>query len=275
MIEAINRFYIKNKNTYNIEEFEDFYLKNGKSLYEVIKVIDEVPLFLEEHLDRLFNSSKLAKLNITYSREEIEEVILKLIKENNKQVGNVKLVFNFNEKEMIFLAFFIKHSYPSKEDYKIGVDTIIYEAERENPNAKIINYNFKKDVEEKIKASKVYEAILVNKDGYITEGSRSNMFFVKNNIIYTSPVEKVLPGITRSTILNICKKLNIEVKEELTNVKKLEEVDGLFLSGTSPNALPIKHIDSLEFNSAENKVIKKIISAFDELILEYIHKNKK
>lgn len=275
MSEAIDKYYIKNKRVQEVELFEEKYLKIGKSLYEVIKVIDKVPLFLDEHLDRLVNSSNLANLNIRYSKAEIEEVILKLIKENNKEEGNVKLVFNFNEDEKTFLAYFIKHSYPSKSDYKIGVDTILYEAERENPNAKIINYNFKKEVEEKIKASNVYEAILVNRDGKITEGSRSNMFFVKDNIVYTSPVDKVLPGITRGTILNLCRDLNIEIREELVEAKNIGELDGLFLSGTSPNALPIKSVGMLKFDSSNNEVIKKIINGFNQLITDYIKGNKK
>lgn len=274
MKEAINKIYIKNKSVFNTEEFDDFYLKSGKSLYEVIKVIEKIPLFLEEHLDRLYNSSKLANLNITYSRSEIEEIILNLIEKNNQNIGNVKLVFNFDAQGMNFLAFFIKHNYPSEEDYKIGVDTILYEAERENPNAKIINYDFKSKVEEKIKTSKVYEAILVNKEGNITEGSRSNMFFVKNNIVITSPIDKVLPGITRGTILSLCENLNIKVEESAISIKELDKIQGAFLSGTSPNALPIKRINSMEYDSSENVVINKIVNGFNEMVKNYIEKKK-
>lgn len=275
MKEAINKFYIKNEAAFEIEGFDDKYLKEGKSLYEVIKVIDRVPLFLEAHLDRVFNSSKLVNLSINYSKEKIKEVILKLIEVNDTDIGNVKLVFNFNEEEKTFLAYFIRHSYPSEDDYKTGVDAISYKAERENPNAKVINYDFKKKVEEKIKEAKVYEAILVNNEGFITEGSRSNMFFVKNNIVYTSPVDTVLPGITRSMILSLCERLNIKVVEKLTEAEKLNEIEGLFLSGTSPNALPIRSVGALKFNSSENKIIKQIVDGFNQLINEDIQNNKK
>lgn len=273
MNEVFGNSFIINDNVEKEDKFDEKFLKEGKSIYEVLKVLDGVPLFLERHISRLNNSGILSKNEIWLSFEEIKASVLKLIEINKFEIGNVKLIFNFNGDEKNFLAYFIKHSYPSKGDYENGVETILYCGERENPNAKIINYNFKQAVEEKIKISGVYEAILVNNNGYITEGSRSNMFIVKDDVLYTAPILDVLPGITRGVVLEICKKLNIKIIEKCYIANEISSIDGIFLTGTSPNALPIKMIDNFIINSTKNEIIKKIMKEFDGIVKSYVENN--
>lgn len=193
--------------------------------------------------------------------------INRLIEINKVSIGNIKLVFNFNkEKNNKFLCYFLKHNYPEDIEYKNGVRTILYHGERENPNAKVINIDFRKAVGEKIKEQKAYEAILIDKNGYITEGSKSNIFMIKDSKVITSPVEKVLPGITRQNIIDVCKNLNLDIDEEKVHYKDIEKLEGLFISGTSPKVLPIKSVDEMEFKSSKNKLILSIMEGYNKAI---------
>ena len=164
MGECLNKYFILNNKIRNCNEFDDNLLSKGKSLYEVIRIIDGNPLFLQRHLERLKNSAELSNVMLWFNESEIKEKLTKLIKENNISIGNVKFVFNF-DKDNTFLAYFVKHHYPSEEDYKNGVKTIFYHGERKNPNAKVINMSFKVAVDKEIKDKNGYEAILVDRNG--------------------------------------------------------------------------------------------------------------
>ena len=276
-MECFNEFFIENEKIKERDSFEESFLKEGKSLYEVIRIIDGAPLFLKSHLERFYNSAKLEGLNLWLDEEEIKENINRLIEINKVSIGNIKLVFNFNKgKNNNFLCYFLKHNYPEDMEYKRGVKTILYHGERENPNAKVINMDFRKIVGEKIKEEKAYEAILVDRNGYITEGSKSNIFMIKNGKVITAPIEKVLPGITRQNIIDVCKNLNLKVEEEKVHYKDIDKLEGLFISGTSPKVLPIKSVDEIEFESSENKLILSIMEGYNKAIEEDVkgYKNK-
>jgi branched-chain amino acid aminotransferase len=271
---SYRKYYLYNEDIKESENFNDEFMLKGKSLYEVIRIIDGVPVFLEEHMNRLNNSEKLMDLKLPYGIEEIKERIYKLIKENHCDLGNIKLVFNFFDKKCDFYAYFLKHNYPEKSDYLNGVETIFFHGERDNPNAKVINLSFRDRVDAKIKEKQVYEAILVDRNGNITEGSRSNIFMIEKNNVFTSPMEKVLPGITRDIIIKVIKKCGYSVIEKEFNYKNIDRLDGMFISGTSPQVLPIKSVENVKFNSADNEVIKNIMAGYDKEIEEYIRKNK-
>lgn len=240
-----------------------------KIIYEVLRVVEGKPLFLENHLKRMKNSFELINEEFKFSYEEISKKIQELIKSEKKLEGNIKITYGICER--VLKVFFIEHSYPSAEMYRNGVDTILYFAERENPNAKIVNTNFREKVNQEIKDKNVYEVILVDSKGNITEGSRSNIFMVKGNNVITSPVKAVLPGVTRGEVINIAKKLGIEVKETEFSYLDIKELDGMFISGTSPKILPIKVVDDIALN-ADNRIIRELIREYDKEIDLYIKK---
>ena len=120
-----------------------------------------------------------------------------------------------------------------------------------------------------------YEAILVDENGNITEGSKSNIFMIKDKQLITAPVNFVLPGITREIIIEGSKNIGYSISEENVNYKNIGDMDGLFISGTSPKVLPIRMVEKHCFNSSENDNIRKIMEAFDIKVENYILKCKK
>lgn len=262
MEEYLNKFFLYNDEVKNREESPKYISNKGKSIYEVIRIIDGKPLFLEPHLKRMENSCSITGLKIWLTGEEIKRRIKKLVEVNKVYNGNIKIIFDFSS-ENIFLAYFSKYYYPPIEYYKVGVDTIFFHGEREEPNAKVINTAFREKVNKRIEEEGVFEAILVDNKGNITEGSKSNIFMIKGDKVVTAPVGDVLPGVTRNIIIKTCKDMGFEVSEEKVNYKQIEKFDALFISGTSPKVLPIKSVEHIEFHSSENKVLMSIMKAYD------------
>lgn len=239
----------------------------NKIIYEVLRIIDGKPLFLENHFDRMRNSFKLINEEFNFTCEEIENEIKRIINLENKTNGNVKITYEINENKL--KVFFIEHSYPNDSMYENGVKTILYFGERENPNAKIINNEFRDKVTKEIKKNNAYEAILIDRNGYITEGSKSNIFMVKDGMLLTSSVKAVLPGVTRGEVINIAKELGIKVKEVEYSYKDIEKLEGMFISGTSPKILPISFVGDIKINE-KNEIIRRLMDKYNDKITQYI-----
>lgn len=262
-----NNLYIENSEIKKIAEFQE---EVGKTIYEVIRIIDGKPLFYEEHYERMAYSFKLSNKEIPFTNEELKKDIDKLIKENKSKIGNIKITYNLDSGNM--KVFFIKHKYPTKKMYTAGVKTILYFGERENPNAKIVNNNFRENVNKKLEEQEAFEAILVDRNGIITEGSRSNIFMIKEDRLYTSKIENVLPGITRTEIIRMAIEMNIKVIEKDIKYIDLNTFDSMFISGTSPKILPISKVEEKEYN-CKNELLIKLMENFDKRIAKYLEEN--
>lgn len=277
MSEAQLNYFQFNGKIYNTIEFDNLYKDIFPSVYEVIRVVDKVPLFLEDHYKRFMNSLKIAsdnlKLNIKFVA--IKESIDNLVKLNDISNYNIKIVLNnISSDKKNEYYFFIRSIYPDKSLYDMGIKTFTYNAVRSNPNAKIINQNLRDTVNRLLKEKNCYEALLVNNNDEITEGSRSNVFFLKDKTVYTAPVGDVLPGITRQKIIQLLRENGIEFKEEPIHENEISAFDGAFMSGTSPKVLPISRINDIEF-SPKNNLLQKVMKIYDDEIANYTVSHKK
>ncbi len=239
--------------------------------YEVIRVIDDVFLFLEEHLERLSHSLKKFSLNIDF--KYIMNILLKLKFNNSLSVGNVKLLLFFNEKNknIDIVAYQIPHYYPSAEQYLRGVKVSLYYNERKDPNIKYVNNLFQDNCKNEIISKNVFEVLLVDSNSFITEGSKSNVFFIKDEYLHTPPSNRVLKGITRQQVFKICNTLNYNIIEKNISTKDLNKYTSVFITGTSPKVLPIYSINQYKYN-VQNSVLQKIMEEYDLYINKYVTK---
>ncbi|MHB1391882.1 MAG: aminotransferase class IV [Clostridia bacterium] len=274
-MEMIESYLISNSRVVPVSEAGTHSVGSSKTIYEVIRVLSGVPLFLERHLERLEASARLIGCTVGPIADRAESSIRELIKVNNSPEKNVKIiVYNLENSIPDYMVYFIQSSYPTADEYRKGVRVILVNEERTNPNAKVVNSSFKDRVAAALSDAKAYEALLVNSENAVTEGSRSNVFFVNNGIVYTAPKGSVLIGITRVCVFELCKKLGIEIVEKPINASMLREMDGVFMTGTSPKLLPISTIDGMNFGSADNQVIKALMKGYDEMLKDYISRNR-
>lgn len=268
MSECFRKVYIIDNKVRNCTEFSSGIIYSGESIYEVIRVTAGVPVFLDDHLNRLFRTAQLKSKKLWLDRDEISANIYRILELNNIGFGNIKIVFNYQSGNFDtgnFLVYFLEHHYPTKEQFNRGVPSILYFAERDFPSAKIINQNLRSAIFKKLIDTHAYEALLVNNEGYITEGSRSNVFFVKDKEVYTAPEGEVLSGIARKYILEICESIGIKVHLSKVHSENIANYKGVFISGTSPGVLPVSNIGDVDFDPKCNSILK-IKSKYQEII---------
>jgi branched-chain amino acid aminotransferase len=270
MSELSGEKYIFNDTVYDTSE-DVFYIGNSnqnESVYEVIRIEEGIPLFLEDYLKRLQRSLQSVDNAESYSVDKIKHSIATLIQLHPGKNGPLKMIFGL-KKPGYFLAFFMKPHLPKKEEYIIGVQTVLLNEERFNPNAKVWNQDLRNKSVFLMGKTGAYEAILVNSKGQITEASRSNVFFIKAGKIYTTPVSMVLPGITRKKVLEVCNRLDLEVVMANISVKDLSTYESCFLTGTARKIVPVKQIEKIVFNP-KNPILEKVSNEFENLVQEYI-----
>ncbi len=264
-------------------DFTDiFFIKNGKfvetstkisssdkniSVYDVVRIISGKALFIDDHIERLNKSIQLTGINFTISdTEKIKRQIEELCSKNQKFFGNIEIrLTQLSTEEIEFIIGFISHKYPSPLDYINGVKVSLLYCERKNPNAKVKNTEVREKANKIIKQKGVYEILLVNEFHQLTEGSRSNVFFIKNNTLVTAPLQYVLPGITRKYVIEIIKNTGLQLIEKLILIEELSTFDAVFICGTSPGVLPVAQIDNNTFD-VNNAVLRKIIFEFNNIV---------
>lgn len=273
-LEAIGEYLIVNGQAQKLKAIDLFEKIHQAPIYEVIRVIDGVPLFYEEHLDRMKKSAEIVGLSLARDEEHIKRDVISLIDKNNIVAENIKLLSTeIDGIGPVFIVYQIQSFYPPTKYYTEGIHTILIDYQRQNPNAKVLYSSDKQRIKEEIDKKGAFEALLVNKSGNVVEGSRSNMFFAYRNKIYTAKGSDVLLGVTRSHIFKVCKELNIEIVEENININDIKKIDGAFMTGTSVNVLPISTIDEIELNSIYNRIIVEINNEYMIEIENYILKN--
>lgn len=257
----IGKGYILNHKWF--EKKDDFKENRANAVYEVIRIINGKSLFLEDHIDRLKKSLCSLDLRYKINEKQLNSDIEMLIKRNEVLNNNFKIEYWIQEFELNMQIYLIESSYPTDNMIYNGVDVISAEIERENPNDKIYRVDYKNEIKNIIEKENVFEVLLINSSGLITEGSRSNFFYLINKVIYTSSNEHILSGVTRNNVVKCIKKLGIKIVYDNIAKQNIDNIEAAFLTGTSINILPIKKVNSTKLESGNNDIIKKLIREFD------------
>ncbi len=248
MNECFGRKFILNGELQPSEMFDNSMVYEGESIYEVLRIIKGYPVFFYDHMERLEASVGFQKKTILADAVRLRLDIMKLLKTDKRKEINLKIVFNYNEDRTTYLIYFIEPIYPTEEQYRKGVKGVLFHAERKDPESKVINHRLRSSIYHKLILEGGYEALLVNEEGCVTEGSRSNIFFLRGETLITAPDSIVLNGITRKYILEICRENGISVVFACVPVDEIKTCDAVFMTGTSPMVLPFCCIGTDYFN---------------------------
>ncbi len=257
MNECYGKKFILNGKIESSDSFNNSMVYEGDSVYEVIRVVRGFPVFFPDHMERLESSAKLQNKKLLTGKSDLRRDIITLARSDRRKEINLKIVFNYNKEIENYLVYYIEPTYPSAEQYSKGVKGILYHAERKNPRSKVINHKLRSAIFHKLILEGAYEALLVNEKGEITEGSRTNIFFLRGDTLITAPDELILSGITRKHILEICKEKNIKVKYQCVMADRITDYEAVFMTGTSPLVLPFFSVDDKYFN-VNNELISNL-----------------
>lgn len=271
MNECYGRKFVLNGKIQPSEMFDNSLVYDGDSIYEVIRMIKGNPVFFHDHMERLESSSRLQQKRMLADESALRRDVINLVKTEKRKDINLKIVFNYNRDSFNYLVYFVEPIYPSEEQYNNGVKGILFSAERKDPGSKVINHKLRSSIYHKLILEGGYEALLVNERYCITEGSRSNIFFLKADRLTTAPDEKVLSGITRKYIIEICKSHNLSIDYKCVPADSLKDYDAVFMTGTSPMVLQFHTINDVHF-TVPLPLIVKLRKLYVEKAMESIQK---
>lgn len=237
----------------------DHGLLYGDGIFEGIRIYNGSVFKLQKHVDRLYDSAKAILLDIPYSNQEMVSLIEKTAAVNNKSNGYIRVIVTRGTGDLgidpakcpratvIIIAEDIQ-LYP-REIYEKGIPVITAGSRRISPDIfdpRIKSLNYLNNVLAKIEAKQAncLEAVMLNREGYVTECTGDNIFIVKSGILLT-PAEtcSILKGITRDTILDLADAEGIEVRETLLTRFDLYTADECFLTGSGAEIMPVTSID--------------------------------
>ncbi len=271
----IGKTIITNHRLFDIDSPEVLALESKESetqYYEVVRCIDGIPLFIEDHLDRLQSS---IRESIACDRIQLCSDVDRLIESNGIVNGNIRIVLT----RTVCLLYANQFYYPSLEEYSTGVPIGLLQWKRTDPNVKSVREDYKSAVQAKLSQASVYGAYfetLLADGGFVTEGSRSNVFFIKGNQVLTAPDEYILKGITRKYVLDAIQKAGAGLlikKIPAADMDDPRQIEAAFLSGTSIGVLPICAIEETRFSSAANDMVLRIRAEYDRIIEDYLIKS--
>jgi len=272
--EAVKNYFILNHQLQSTQDMSIFDRITQKSVYEVVKIVAGIPVFFEEHMQRMRRSAALLEVSLNKSDEEVLEEIYLLLNKNHCKDINVKLIQTGVGGEDIFLTYFITPESLSRKEYARGIHAILFQGERTKPHLKTVGSSFRDRVEAARTRTGAYEALLVDDHGNITEGSRSNIFFLKNGLLLTPPAQTVLLGVTRKHVINLCKTMKLQVEEALLHRDEISTISGAFITGTTVDIAPIRSIGDYTISSMENPYIQNIIRLYSDEVNAYIEQHK-
>jgi branched-chain amino acid aminotransferase len=231
------------KNEYLNEDFELF---NGYSTYETVRTYNKNIFSLKFHYDRLKKSAIFLGLEVP-EYDELKNIIEAGIKKFEcKNDVRIKIIINkYTSSYKSFYAF-LEPIYEYDELKESGVVlTISRERKPKNP---VIPYYVKTSLNGyslylRQKYNAYYDAIVLNEFGYVTEGTKSNIFIVTAGVITTPPISAgILPGITRKIVLDMAESFNMDYEERNIEVWELLSADEIFLTHTSVGIIPVRRI---------------------------------
>lgn len=266
------QYFSHNGNLLPIEQatipLSDVEYSYGFGVYETIRVSKGRPLFVAEHAQRLLESARIIGLEHQLSAENLQKSIDDLIEKNAADTCNLKalLIGGKTAETTNLYMLCLNPLFPDRKLYSAGAQAITQHYERPFPHAKTLNMLPSYLAYRQAKQAGAYDALLVNRDGNLIEGTRTNFFTIKDKTIYSPPGTEILLGVTRSHVLDVARQHGFAVVEQDIPLSRLDYYDGAFLTSTGSKILPLRSIDEYQLVIPDG--LHELMAAFDKFLAE-------
>ena len=268
MFMILNGLFIERDKAHIMADSEGYNF--GYSVFETIKIYKGKALFFEEHLKRLKNACDQLELSFPYSTDEVKKYCCDLIAANEMETGIVKILYGKNKNTTDMVISTRQNTY-RKEIYDKGFSLCFAETKR-NPHARLTyikSANYLENILEKQSASKLGfdEVVFLNIFDKVSEGSLSNIFFVKDNILHTPIVScGLLPGILREKVLFLGGRLGLKVNQGEFSQAELITADEVFITNSILGIMPVSQICDYKMDLSNNTITRKLSDVYYQLI---------
>ncbi|WP_029526642.1 branched-chain amino acid transaminase [Polaromonas glacialis] len=239
---------------------------------------------LEEHTERLFNSAKILRMKIPFTPQEVMDAQLAVVRENKLESGYIRPLTWIGSEKLgvspkgntihLMVAAWTWGAYLGEEGLRRGIRVKTSSFTRHHVNITMIHAkavsNYTNSILANMEATDegYDEALLLDPQGFASEGAGENLFIVRKGVVYTPDSSAgALNGITRNTIFSICKDLGVEIKEKPITRDEIYISDEAFFSGTAAEVTPIRELDRIEIGSgSRGPITEKIQAAFFDIV---------
>ncbi len=225
---------------------QDRELQYGFGVYESLRVIEGKAVYPEDHIERLFHSASGIELRHQFSADQVSDWLKMLIASDNLEEATIRILLMGGMDARLFITAGVLLTYP-ETFYLEGITCVSYRGERLFPQYKTCSLLMNYVALRHASAAGAFEALLVDRNDRVLEGTRSNVFACAGNTLYTAPSHEVLEGVTRDRILKAAEQLGYPIVYEAPTLSGLAEsrYDELFISSTSMGALPVASFDGI------------------------------
>lgn len=259
----------------------DSSVQGGDAVWEGLRVYPEGIVCLDQHLTRLLESAKTLAFVDIPSKEEVKKAI-KLTLEANEMNDDVHIRLTLTRGEKITSGMdprlnqngscliVLAEWKPLVYDNSSGIKVLSSSQRRNAPqflDSKIHHNNLLNNIIAKIQANVAGKdaGLMLDERGFVAELNGSNLFMVKNEKVYTPFAHACLPGITRSTVIEMCQEMGVAVQEADLSLSELINADGVFATGTMGELTPVVEIDGREI-SKNAPLMENVLSYFKQQI---------
>lgn len=261
----------------------------GDGIYETLRAYKGAVFMIDEHIERLFRSASMIGLVLPKGHDGIKDAVYQTMHANGHKEAYVRITISRGpgplgldpalcpEPTFVIISKEFK-DYP-RSYYQKGVNIAIVNTRRNYRKAldpKIKSLNFLNNILAKRESIErgAYEAIMLNHRGHIAEGTISNIFFIKDNVLCTPATGVgILDGITRRIILDAARELGIKVNEGRFKPEDLYRADEVFISNTTMEVMPVSKIDEVKAGT-KRTITKHLHNAYRKKVAQYIKDNK-
>ncbi|NIR86358.1 branched-chain-amino-acid transaminase [Candidatus Bathyarchaeota archaeon] len=262
----------------------DHGLLYGDGVFEGIRAYSGIVFKLKEHLDRLYRSTHTIRLRIPLTKSEMTQAVLETLRKNNLKDAYIRLIVTRGigdlgldprkcpKPAVIIIAEPIIQIYGAEAKEK-GMTAIISWVKRDSVDAtthEIKSLNYLNSILAKIEANAagVDEAICLDKNGFVCEGTGENIFMVKEGKIATPPISTgALAGVTRERVMKLAEDLGYTVVERNITPNELFNADEVFFTGTAAEVVPVREINRRIIGDGKpGPVTKRLMKEFDKIV---------
>ena len=251
----------------------DLGIQRGYGVFDFFKTLQGKPVFLEDHLDRLFNSLSSLRLPFAYSREKLKSMLRELMNQNNIDNSGIRITVTGGYSPDGFVIAQTSNMIVTQQPLVVnnppsGIRLITFDHQRQLPHVKSLDYLMAIWLQSQI-AEKNAQDVLYCPEGTVTECPRANFYIVTKDDRILTPKENILKGIIRKQLFRLADQYSIE--ESTINVEDLYSAKECFITSTTKNILPVVQINDKVIGDGKPGTITQLLStSLSRLISEHL-----
>lgn len=255
----------------------------GDGVFEGLRCYDGKIFKLEEHVVRLFNSARAVHINIPISHMDMKKAIKETVRVNGFNNAHIKPIVtrgygwklgldpkNTTEANIVIIAREIAESMYGEAAGGLRLAIVSVRkvpASCIDPRVKSLNYLVNILARAEAQTSGADEAIMLDMQGFISEGSGDNIFLVRRSILLTPPVQSALEGITRQTVIEMAKEKSIPIHETPLTIYDVYTADEVFVTGSGAGIIPVMEVDKKPIGDGQpGRITNQLIQSYKEAV---------